>query len=273
MRPTLFLLLALSSIAARAADEKEEKKNPLAGQPEAIAAGKKVFVETCSGCHGPNGEGGRGPNLAKGDLVRGATDMHLFSTIHDGVAGSDMPPTRLPDDKIWQLVTFVRSLSAPAFENTAPGDAQAGGEIFFGKGGCVKCHAIRGRGGAIGPDLSNIGRLRSFQQLREALLDPDAHIVDGYRSVSVTTRDGRIIAGVAKDNTNYSIQILDARGDLHLLSKKDLREVVFHKKSLMPADYGKRLSAAEIQDVLLFLSRQSMRQDAPGESGGPKGDH
>ncbi len=272
MRLSLFCLIAFC-LAAHAADEKEDKKNPLAGQPEAIVAGKKLFVETCSGCHGPNGEGGRGPNLTKGDLVRGATDGRLFSSIHDGIPGTDMPPTHLPDEKIWQLVTFVRSLSAPAYEAIMPGDPEAGRAVFLGKGGCANCHAIRGRGGALGPDLSNVGRTRAVAQLREGLLDPDAHIADGFTGVSVTTRDGRKISGVAKDNTNYAIQILDAQGNLHLLWKKDLREVVFHKKSLMPDNYKQRLSATEVQNVLAFLGRQSMRVEVAGDTAGPKGDH
>ncbi|HZT32961.1 MAG TPA: c-type cytochrome [Bryobacteraceae bacterium] len=273
MRLHLLCVIAMACLAAWAADDKGDAKNPLAGQPEAIAAGKKLFVEGCSGCHGPNGEGGRGPNLAKGDLIRGATDAHLFSAIRNGVPGSDMPPFRMPDEKIWQLVTFIRSLSAPAYESTAPGNPEAGGALFFGQSGCVQCHTIRGRGGVLGPDLSNIGRTRSYAQLREALLDPDAHPTEGFRGVSVLTKDGRTISGVAKDNTNYSIAVLDAQGNLHLLWKKDLREVTFHQKSLMPHDYKQRLSRDQMQDLLAFLGRQSVRVDVPGDEAGPKGDH
>lgn len=272
--PTAVLCLTVALCpAARAADEKDDVKNPLSGQPEAIAAGRKLFVEGCSGCHGPNGEGGRGPNLAKGDQVRGATDKHLYSAIRNGLPGTDMPPSRLPDEKIWQLVTFVRSLSAPAFESILPGKPEAGEPVFFGKAGCVNCHTIRGRGGALGPDLSNIGRTRSLTQLRESLLDPGARITEGFRGVTVVTKDGRKIAGVAKDNTNYAIQILDAKGNLHLLEKRDLREVVFRKGPLMPADYKQRLTPDEVQNVLAFLARQSVRQEVPGDVAGPKGDH
>src|SRR6266576_3896417 len=86
---------------------------------------------------------------------------------------SDMPPSYLPDEQVWQILAYLRDLTATAFESSVPGDIHAGGELFSGKAGCSGCHSIRGRGGFLGPDLSNIGRTRSFPQLRESLLDPD----------------------------------------------------------------------------------------------------
>ena len=76
---------------------------------------------------------------------------------------------------------------------------------------------IRGRGGYLGPDLTDIGALRTPLQLRESLLQPSARIVDGFDGVTVTLRDGTAIKGVARNNNNYSIQVLDAKGELRLL--------------------------------------------------------
>ncbi len=260
MRSILLWVLGASLLLAQAPDEKEDLKNPVAGQADAIAAGKKLYLEGCSGCHGPTGEGGRGPNLAQGDQIRGASNRQLLSTITDGVKGSDMPPSGLSNEKIWQLIAYLRNLTAVAYDSTAPGDVEAGNALFFGKAGCANCHTIRGRGGYPGPDLSNIGRTRSFRKLRESLLDPDAEIAEGYGGVTVSTRAGQTISGVARDNTNYAIQILDAHGDIHRLLKSDLRAVEFRKESLMPQDFKKRLSAAEIDNLLAFLGRQSIRQ-------------
>jgi PQQ-dependent dehydrogenase (methanol/ethanol family) len=259
MRLLLFCVLGVPLLFAQTPEEKEDLKNPLAGQAEAIAAGKRLYLASCSGCHGPTAEGGRGPNLARGEQVRGSTNRRLLSVIRDGVKGSEMPPFPLPEEKIWQIVAYLRDLTAVAFDSRAPGDARAGGSLFFGKAGCSGCHTIRGRGGFPGPDLSNVARRLSFNQLRESLLDPDASIAEGYGGVTAVTTSGQRISGVARDNTNYAIDILDARGDLHRLLKQDLREVVFRKGSLMPGDYKQRLSAAEIRDLLAFLGRQSMR--------------
>ena len=109
-----------------------------------------------------------------------------------------MPATNLPDEQVWQLTAFVRALSAPAIESSPAGDAAAGEAIFWKKAGCGGCHRVLGRGGMLGPDLSNIGALRPVDQLREAILDPDADGFRGYRGVTATTKDGRTIRGVAR---------------------------------------------------------------------------
>src|SRR5579862_8054673 len=74
-------ILQSVQLSAQAPEEKDDLKNPVAGKPEAIAAGRKLYLEGCSGCHGPTAEGGRGPNLAKGDQIRGATNRHLLSSL------------------------------------------------------------------------------------------------------------------------------------------------------------------------------------------------
>jgi cytochrome c oxidase cbb3-type subunit 3 len=267
MRTLCTLFLAISALWSQfpPAEESASSRNPFAGKPEAALAGKKLFANSCSGCHGANGEGGRGPNLAEGRRIRRLFDKALFDSIRSGVPGTDMPPANLPDDQIWQLVEFVRDLSAPAYESRLPGDPDAGAALFVGKGHCDGCHMIRGRGGFLGPDLTDIGAERTGPQLRESILKPSARIVEGYEAVTVTAHDGAKISGVARNNDDYSIQILDAKGHLHLLSKSDLRDVVFRKGSLMPADYGQSFTPEELVDLIAFLGRQSVRP--PGERG------
>ncbi len=246
-------------------DEEDKKKNPLDGQPEAIDAGRQLYMNSCSGCHGPNAEGGRGPRIAQNGDIRGATDGRLFNSIKNGVRGSDMPPANRPDEQIWQLVSYVKSINAPAYETKISGSVDAGRAIFGGKGGCAGCHMIRGRGGALGPDLTNAGMARSVPQLREAILKPSEKPTEGFSGVTVRTKKGETVKGVAKDNTNYSITVADASGRVHLLSKVDVAEIVFSKKSLMPEDYGQRLSKQEVEDVIAFLARQTVRPPAPKE--------
>ena len=83
---------------------------------EDVAAGRQLFMTSCSGCHGLTGEGGRGPNLMTGRAVSRSTDEVLFNAIKFGLAGTDMPPTNLPDDKLWQVMAYHRALVPPAFE-------------------------------------------------------------------------------------------------------------------------------------------------------------
>jgi putative heme-binding domain-containing protein len=242
----------------------------------AIAQGKTLFLTVCSGCHGPNGEGGRGPSLIEARNIRRASNTDLFGWIQKGIPGTDMPPAPLPDENLWQLTAFVRNLSAPAYEQPLPGNPQAGSEVYFAKGGCVKCHMIRGQGGLLGPDLSNAGATLKQVQLREAIVAPNKRITEGFTPVVVKLKDGKTIQGVAKNFDNYSMQLLANDGALHLLPKAQLESVVYRAESWMPGDFGTRLSATELDDLVAFLSRQAIRAPASEQENAsetPRGEH
>ena len=70
---------------------------------------------------------------------------------------------------------------------------------------------------------------------------------------------GDAVRGVARNRTNYSLQIQDAEGNLHLLWMADVSEMALAKGSPMPKDFGQRLSAREIEDLVAYLGRQSLR--------------
>ena len=68
------------------------------------------------------------------------------------------------------------------------------------------------------------------------------------------TRDGREIRGVRRNEDTFSLQMVDASGTLHLLDKLQLADVRVENTSLMPGDYGTRLAAGEIDDLVAYLS-------------------
>jgi len=254
-------LIMLLVVPASAQDKPPEKKitNPFGKDKAAVEAGRAQFNSGCAVCHGPTGQGGRGSRLAEIDRVQKMPDARMFEIIKEGVAGTQMPPSSLSDSQIWQMVSFIRSLNLSAVEQEVAGDAAAGEMLFFAGGQCSGCHMIRGRGGLMGPDLSDAGARRSVEKLRKAIETPDALIEPGYAKVEAVTQDGRRIAGAAKNNSNYSIQILDAQGKFHFLLKRDLKSLTHHKNSLMPTP---SLSESEKQNLLAYLSRQSLETPA-----------
>jgi putative heme-binding domain-containing protein len=196
------------------------------------------------------------------------SDEAIFNAIRNGVSGTDMPPTKLPDEATWNLVAFVKSLTGPASENNVPGNVDAGRQVFWGqKAGCSGCHAIRGQGGKLGPDLTDIGASHPLAVIRESVLEPSKGLyMWGQEAVTVVLRGGKQIQGIARNRNNYSIQMLDRQGNLHLISMLDVEKLTVSPKSPMPEDYGKRLTKQELQDLLAYLARQTVRP--AGASGG-----
>jgi putative heme-binding domain-containing protein len=247
-------------VLAQHEDRNEKKsKNPAIGNPEAIVAGQKLFLTSCAGCHGQTGDGGRGPNLRERGAWHPLDDDAMFNVIKKGVPGSDMPPLDRPENEIWQIVAFLRSLTAPAIEANVAGDVDAGKQIFWGKGECSECHMIGGKGGLLGPGLTNIGATRSVSDLRNSILDPNERGWREYQPVKLTFRKGGTLEGVCVDRTNYAMQIIDKAGKVHRVAMNDVEAATFQNGSLMPADYKSRLSADELRDLVAFLSRQSLR--------------
>jgi alcohol dehydrogenase (cytochrome c) len=224
--------------------------NPFAGKPEAIQAGKGIYDQMCAGCHGSKGDGGRGPALNKGLFKHGNEDPQIFGVVKNGVAGTAMPAMGLSDDEVWQIVTFVRSMGGET--EKVIGSAAAGEALFTGKGSCLSCHMVNGTGNRLAPDLSTIGNLKA-DELRKIILKPGSR--EGYQPsfVEVKTKGGKVIKGLRRNEDTFSIQLFGDDQELHLINKKDVAQIKYSEKSIMPADYGQRLSEPELNDLIAYL--------------------
>ena len=159
-----------------------------------------------------------------------------------------MPAFKIPVGEADSIAAYVMTLKTPAATGTASvGDPAAGERFFAGKGNCYECHMVRGRGGVLGPDLSAIGRDRKPAQLEQAMRDPGT----ARNAVTVRTRDGQSIRGIAKNESAFDMQLLGTDGKLHLLSKDQLAEVI-REKTLMPKVES---TAAEMRDLIAYLMR------------------
>src|SRR5262249_7532761 len=101
--------------------EARKLKNPVAATPASLAAGKELYTKNCRSCHGPEGKGD-GPmkpkdshpsNLSDGQWDRGSSDGEIFVVVRDGVGGNSVMrgyKSRMTEQEIWTVVTYVRSL-------------------------------------------------------------------------------------------------------------------------------------------------------------------
>src|SRR5947209_1651902 len=214
---------------------------------------QQTYSKLCSGCHGDDGRGTQqGPGLSGNPSVRGRSAQSLRNVIRNGIPAAGMPAFDLPTDTLDALATMIVSLNAVAAKSNVPGDVAAGKQFFFGKGQCASCHLVQGEGSPIGPDLSDIGLELTVDEIREALLNPDARITPGYGVVSVRLRSGRTLRGFARSRTSFDLAIQDLTGAFHPVSLDDVVSITDEKRSHM-----ERVTASvdELSDVMAFLSR------------------
>jgi len=225
-----------------------------------VEAGHVLYNRFCTMCHGLDGAvGDRAPALGATRRYVRRSDEELFDAIKNGIRGTAMPPTAMADAEVNQIVAYIQSLRATAADVEVPGNVARGESVFFKKGQCVECHMIRGRGGLIGPDLTNAGGEYRLEALRSALMAPKENIPRGFKPVKVTTANGAVLEGVVKNENNFSVQILGKDGRLHMIQRDEARSISYPEQSLMPSNYDKVLSKEEFQDLLAFLSRQTRR--------------
>jgi len=213
---------------------------------------RPTYDKLCAGCHGADARGTQqGPGLSGNLRVRRRSVQSLKTVIQKGVPSAGMPAFELPDATLTALANLVVSLNASAADVKVPGDATAGHAFFVGKGKCSTCHMVYGSGSPIGPDLSNVARNLTVDQLRDAVLKPEAQITQGYAVATVHLRDGRAVRGFIRSRTKFDVAVQDLSGRFHLFSLDQVARVMDERSSLMPA---LKASAEEQQNLIAFLS-------------------
>lgn len=114
------VLVPLTPGAGKPVVDHSAEGRRIENDPEQIAAGKQLFTAmNCVGCHF-HGGGGMGPPLMDNVWIYGDSIENIAATIREG-RPNGMPSFRgfLPDEQIWQLAAYVRSLSHPPHKQTA----------------------------------------------------------------------------------------------------------------------------------------------------------
>ena len=118
---------------------------------------------------------------------------------------------------------------------------------------CTRCHAIRGRGADVGPELSKIGATLTRDQLFEALVEPNKRIPPGFGTVGVTLKNGDRVDGTLKDETDTEIVVVTGTpATPRRLKKSDIAERTDPVSAMPPL--GLLLKPREVRDLIEFLS-------------------
>ena len=232
-----------------------------------IADGRQVFENRCVGCHGIDGRGGeRAPDIATSAKTQRRSDSELAQIVNSGIPSGGMPAFSTLDASTSRaLVRYLRFLQGKTGSAALPGNPHNGKAIFFGRARCSECHLAAGAGGFIASDLSSYGRARPAEEIRDAIVKPGQPSNATGGTVTIMTRAGQNLSGVLRNEDNFSLQLQSLDGAFHLLMKSEVASVSRDRNSLMPVDYGSKLSAGELNDLVSFLMSVAQQDKASSD--------
>jgi putative membrane-bound dehydrogenase-like protein len=135
------------------------------------------------------------------------------------------------------------------------GDYVRGEKVFFEKAQCTTCHRVWENGGRVGPDLTNIGSIRSGSDILESLVLPSSTIAQGYETLNVTMKDGEIYTGVRIGKNDDPLLLRLASGTEMTLHLPQIERIDRSKLSLMPEGLLNTLTRDEVRDLLGYLQQ------------------
>jgi len=266
---TRFTTIASFAVFALYAASPQEANKLAAKRPPPTAptsGGQQTFDSSCASCHGLDGRGGeRAPDIATRPEIARLSDPALLKVLRAGIPEKGMPPfAALGSAKLSALLRYLRSLQGKGTAIPVVGNAEKGKELYWGKAGCSECHMVNGAGGFLGPDLSKYGENHSVTEIHFNIVKPEKIPGTHGHIAEFTTKDGKMYSGLVRNEDNFSLQLLSLDGSFHLFSKSALAAINFRQETLMPADYGSKLSAADLDALAAYLASLARNKQKRG---------
>jgi putative heme-binding domain-containing protein len=237
---------------------------------------------TGPGLVGPSAGDGRGRHAARLTLAPkeggpipleialatgGDADLRVSWTTREDATPRALPLRRL-------LVPWANlerpngELARRAVPELEGGDWARGRALFFGEAAkCSACHAVRGRGGSIGPDLSNLVH-RDYASVHRDVHAPSAAINPDYVAHSVALADGRVLQGTLRTEGDRVI-VGGADGTLTSVARGEVEAVSPSAVSIMPEGLDAALGPERLRDLLTFLLTDPLGPAEPEAEGAP----
>jgi putative heme-binding domain-containing protein len=184
----------------------------------------------------------------------GERSLSLRVTYH-----SDADPTERPLSRARLLLPWapaVPSAAAPGgpLPNLAGGDPVRGEAVFFSdEAKCVSCHRVRGQGGIVGPDLSDLAR-HDRAWIYRAIAEPSAVIHPEYVAYTVVVKDGRVVVGVVRAEGADVLLVTDTNAQTTRVRRAEVEELRPSATSIMPVALAGALGEARLRDLIAFLA-------------------
>jgi putative heme-binding domain-containing protein len=203
-------------------------------------------------------------DLVRIDLKRGKNRILVSSRQGIGLWSFSVQVSEPSQDLVASKPKGVTPETLRAFALNHDGDPRKGESIFFEpKGiGCIKCHAAGGRGSAnIGPDLTGLALKYDKAEIVRSVLEPSNRIATGYQPVLLALRDGQVLTGLVRSETDSYVEIVDADTKLTRVPKAEVEERRVGDVSTMPTGLVDTLTPLEFTDLISYL--QSLKTASP----------
>ncbi|MCI0539878.1 MAG: hypothetical protein L0Z50_32110, partial [Verrucomicrobiales bacterium] len=180
--------------------------------------------------------------------VEPSLDAHWFTA-------EDTRPRALALRRV--LVPWAKPVGIAPETRTIPeitgGDWNVGRKLYFSEQlACFKCHIMRGEGGAVGPDLSNLIH-RDYGSVLKDIAQPSAALNPDYLAYTVELKDGESLSGVVASDTGEELLLADATGQAKRIAKLHITSTRPSTVSLMPEGLLQSLSPTQARDLMTFL--------------------
>lgn len=181
-------------------------------------------------------------NLSEQDLEK------LFSTFPASVQESAKPLLTKLHERHAVRILKLQEME----EQMAQGDVGEGRKIFFGKSACSTCHSVGPEGGDFGPDLTNIGEIRSKHDILEAIIYPNASFAREYETSRIVTQNNTF-TGVISEQFPDAIIVTIGPGPGVRIPRAEIISIEPHEVSMMPPGLDQQLTGKEMADLIAFL--------------------
>jgi len=152
--------------------------------------------------------------------------------------------------RVWKMEDAVKVL-----EDLDGRDLEKG-KAMYAASLCKSCHQIKGEGGNIGPDLSQLATRFSPKDVLESIIEPSKLISDQYASTIYILKDGSSVVGkqVSEDDKNYYISQNPYDPDqIREIARREVKEKKLSEVSPMMTGLVNRLNEEELKDLIAYL--------------------
>jgi putative heme-binding domain-containing protein len=155
----------------------------------------------------------------------------------------------------WAPVSTDATIATPvAVPDLAGGDPERGRSIFRGdQARCAQCHAFRGEGGQVGPDLTNLAS-KGRADIYRSIAAPSAVIEPDYTTYTVATRDGQVLSGVARAEGPDRVRVTDSNAKATTVRRDEIQEIRPSATSIMPPGLAAALGDSAVRDLIAYLT-------------------